>query len=228
MTEPQATVTVHSLWMGLSRAYLLQGAHGLVLVDAGPPRFHRAVLAKMAALGCRDLRLIYITHAHVDHYGSAAALRRLTGAPIAVHPLDAPAMRHGETYLGRIRNQPLFSRHWLPRVERLLKVEPAPPDRTLQDGDRLDDYGLGATVIHLPGHTPGSTALLLDDGVALAGDLASAAGRAHAQRMYAVDWSQLAASLAKLQGLQPARVYTGHGRRPIAGREFQQLTAAMP
>ncbi len=62
---------------------------GAVLVDAGLPGYAGPILAKLEELGHPDLRLIYITHAHVDHYGSAAAVQRATGAPIAVHADDA-------------------------------------------------------------------------------------------------------------------------------------------
>jgi glyoxylase-like metal-dependent hydrolase (beta-lactamase superfamily II) len=94
---------VHTLSMGMSLAYLVEGTAGMILVDAGLPGDEAKVLRKMKSLGRDDLRLIFITHAHIDHYGSAAALRTLTGARIAIHRSDAEAMAGGETRLGTAR-----------------------------------------------------------------------------------------------------------------------------
>ena len=55
------------------------------------------ILNVMSKLDRRDLRLIYFTHAHLDLYGSAAAIRRLTSAAIAVHHAGGQAMAGGET-----------------------------------------------------------------------------------------------------------------------------------
>ncbi|MFD5560490.1 MBL fold metallo-hydrolase [Kitasatospora griseola] len=63
-------------------AYLLLGRRP-VLVDAGTPGSGRKIHDGLAARGVNpaDLALIVITHGHIDHFGSAAELHRLTGAP---------------------------------------------------------------------------------------------------------------------------------------------------
>ena len=61
------------------------------------------MLEKMHELGRSDLKLIWITHAHYDHYGSAAALRELTGARIGIHPADAGDLAAGKSRLGTPR-----------------------------------------------------------------------------------------------------------------------------
>lgn len=35
---------------------------------------------------------ILITHGHIDHIGGVADLKRITRAPVLIHPLDAPAL----------------------------------------------------------------------------------------------------------------------------------------
>jgi len=52
----------------------------------------KRVFASIERIGTRpsDLRHIVLTHWHPDHMGSAAELRRLTGAQVAIHELDAP------------------------------------------------------------------------------------------------------------------------------------------
>ena len=77
--------------------FLIRGHLGDVLVDAGPPGKAERILARLQERGVAadDIRLILITHGHTDHFGSAAELRRRTGAPLAVHRVDAPAVRQG-------------------------------------------------------------------------------------------------------------------------------------
>lgn len=194
-----------------------------MLVDAGSPGHEKRILRRVHGLGRGDLRLIYVTHAHLDHYGSAAALRRLTGAPIAIHRADAEAMARGETPIALARGRGKLGRLLLPLAERYLRPEPVQADVLLDDGDELDPYGLDAVVVHTPGHTPGSSCLYLEGRVAFVGDLISTVLGAHAQRTYACDWAALAESLRRVQALAPALVYGGHGGRPISGATFQRL-----
>lgn len=224
LRQVNAPVVVHPVPLGVSNAYLLESDTALVLVDAGLPGSADTILAAVDALG-KPLTLIYITHAHIDHYGSAAEVRRRTGAPIAVHGADAEALAAGDTRLGSLRLFQGASRDLLALAEPLLEVEPAPPDVLVADGDSLAAYGVDATVLHTPGHTPGSTTLLLNDNqVAIAGDLLSTSGGAHAQRTYAEDWTALAASLARLQAVAPLLSYAGHGRDPVMAGDLQALT----
>lgn len=214
---------VHAVPMGLAMAYLIESDAGLVLVDAGFPRQERRVLRRMHRLGRRDLRLIFVTHAHLDHYGSAAALRRETGARIAVHRADGQAMARGETPLGSTRGRGRLTQALLPLLLPLLGPEPTPADLLLEDGDDLGVEGLDARVLHTPGHTPGSSCLVVGGRVAFAGDLLSTTGRPHPQRTYAHDWLLIPKSLARLQALEPRRVYAGHGRRPLSGQALQRI-----
>ncbi len=214
---------IHSLTLGMARAYLVESKSGLLLVDAGSPGQEGHVLRLMRKLKRVDLRLIFITHAHLDHYGSAAALRRLTGAAIAIQRLDADAMRHGETPLGEARGRGVIIMRLLPLLRPLMRLEPTPPDLILEDEWDLSEYGPQATVIHTPGHTHGSCCLFIEGRYAFAGDLVSNSGKPHYQRYYAHDWAQIPKSLARLKALAPETVYPGHGRRPLTLDELIAL-----
>lgn len=215
-------VKVHRIDVGLSNAYLVEQTDGLLLVDTGLWWSAEPILRRMDEIG-GELRLIYLTHAHVDHTGGAAALAEQTGAPVAIHEADAEDLATGRTRLGTIRNWARRSKALLPVVEPLLRVKPVAADIVLRDGDELAHWGAGrGTVVHTPGHTPGSTTLLVEDH-AFVGDLASSANRPHAQAAYARSWPQLQASLERVQALQPENIYPGHGDRPLRGPEFQSL-----
>jgi glyoxylase-like metal-dependent hydrolase (beta-lactamase superfamily II) len=219
------TMKIHSFRVGVSFSYLVEGDEGTVLVDTGSPGHEQEILRWFHRVGAKGLRLILITHAHLDHYGSAAALRRRTGALIGIHRADAEAMARGETPLGDVRGWGKAVKRLMPLVDRHIRPEPTRADVLFDDGDGLETYGVDATVLHTPGHTPGSTTLLVNGRLAIVGDLASTRGWSHAQLFYAADWSVLARSLERLQKLDLEWVYTGHGPCPMSGKDFKKLRA---
>ncbi len=239
---PVPFLYIYPIPLGLVSAYLIESAEGLFLVDAGLPHWENVVLRRIRALGRKpdELQLIYITHAHLDHYGSAAALRRATGAPIAIHRADADAMAQGETRLGSIRSLGWLLAALLPLANQVLRPEPTLPDLLLDDGDVLDlGLSFNASVLHTPGHTPGSSCLIIEkkekdkdkgrerwgqhDQIVFAGDLVSQTVYPHGQRYLAHDWDLLSNSLDRLQNLCPQFVYPGHGPGPLDEAAMRQL-----
>jgi hydroxyacylglutathione hydrolase len=214
---------IHSIPAGFGLSFLLEYPHGLYLIDSGSPGRQAAVLGMMDSLGRDDLKLIWITHAHYDHYGSAAALRECTGAPIGVHPADEESMLRGRSPLGtwRGRGAVLILANAL--LTCLWPLTPTRPDFNLEDGGTLERFGLEAAILHTPGHTPGHTCVLLEDVTAFAADLLARIPRPRLQDLLATDWSQLPASLARLQAAQPERIFTGHSYKPITGKTLQQI-----
>lgn len=210
-------MNIYPLSCGFGLAFLIETPTGLFLIDSGSPGQQDRVLEKMRALGRNDLKLIWITHAHYDHYGSAAALREITGACIGVHPADAVYMSASESPLGTSRQYGFIYPAAQKLLRRIWPLPTAAPDFTLVDGEKLDQYGLDATILHTPGHTPGHTCVLLPDGTAFVGDLIGGFPRPRVQSLLATDWGQLGGSLSRLQAKAPQWIYTGHVRRKIPG-----------
>ena len=216
---------IHSIPAGFGLSFLLEYPQGLYLIDSGSPGRQAAVLEKMNSLGRDDLKLIWITHAHYDHYGSAAALRERTGAVIGVHPADEESMLHGRSPLGTSRGRGAVLILANALLARLWPLTPTRPDFLLEDGGTLERFGLEGAILHTPGHTPGHTCVLLGDATAFAADLLARNPRPRLQDLLATDWSRLPASLARLQAAQPEWIYTGHSHKPITGATLQQIKA---
>lgn len=218
-------MTLHILPAGLGQFFLLEYPHGLYGIDCSTPGNEGILLAKLKELGRSDLRLIWITHAHYDHYGSAARLRELTGARIGAHPADADFLVRGESPLGSARGHGWIYPMAQPLARLVRPLRPAPPDFTLEDGQTLERFGLDATVLHTPGHTPGHTCLALADGTAFAADLIGSSSRPHLQNLLATHWELLPGSLRHFQAAQPQIIFSGHSHRPIDGAALQQIQA---
>ncbi len=169
----------------------------------------------------RDLRLIFLTHVHIDHAGSAAELRRRTGAPIAAHRGDANIAARGKHgiptgrgWAGRSSKIALDAINWEGRFQAF------EPDLWLEEGQTLGDFGVEGYVIHTPGHTAGSVTLALEDGVTVIGDALINQFKV-GYPMYWEDPASGKASAQKIAALRPRILYSGHGR-PFSGDELQQ------
>ena len=207
------TATIRTLTLRVSNAYLVKGDTGFVLIDTGF-RFDRARLDReLRAAGCGpgDLGLIVMTHGDPDHSGNAAYVRESYGAKIGMHQAEAKAVERGNMFLSRGR-MPLGRRVLKPLLGllRLRKRDRFTPDLYLEDGDRLDDYGLDAMILHVPGHSIGSIAVLTADGVFFSGDFLE--NRTRPSLATFVDNAEaLGASFERVVKLDIRAVYPGHG-----------------
>ena len=127
---------------GLS-AFLITSSAGHVLIDGALPESAPLILASIRRLGFRprDVKYLLLNHAHYDHSGGLAALKRATGARLLVSAGDAPDLRAART-LGR------------PELDGFPAVR---PDRIVRDGERLRLGAITLTANLTPGHTPGCT-----------------------------------------------------------------------
>ncbi|HEU4748526.1 MAG TPA: MBL fold metallo-hydrolase [Gemmatimonadaceae bacterium] len=150
-----------------------------------------------------QLEAIWITHAHVDHVGAIAAIKRRWDVPVYLHPADKrlyqAASRQAEVY-----GVPF--------------EEPPPPDREFSDGQHLDFGGAGFTVMHAPGHAPGHV-VIHGEGMALVGDCLFAGSIGRTDLPFS-NPPQLAESLKKIADLPPETVvYPGHGMETTIAEE---------
>lgn len=204
-------------------AFAVESDSAVFLIDAGSPGQGDRLAEKLAGFSRKPLSLIIVTHAHFDHFGGANRLREITGARVAAHVDDVNDLRAGRTRVPLVHGWGRLGRPLLPFAEKLLKPRPTEPDIVLHDGERLDTLGLRATVVHTPGHTPGSISIMLDNGTAFVSDLVVSRPRDDAQCYYATSWTKLAVSLRRVQKLEPRLVYSGHSPKPMDAERFASL-----
>jgi hydroxyacylglutathione hydrolase len=105
------------------------------------------------------VKAIISTHAHIDHVGGLAKLRKYTGAPVLMHRDDLPlyhAMDEQASFLG------------------IAPPELVSIDQLLKEGDTLQWGSYQASIVHTPGHTPGSVCLYLPKNIPSARSLSAA------------------------------------------------------
>jgi metallo-beta-lactamase class B len=128
-------------------AYLITTPAGHILLDGLMPGSEALLEASIRKLGFKpeDIRLLIISHAHVDHVGTLAYFKKLTGASVEVMEADVPLLKSGGTA------DYLYAR------EVAFHFPPVVADRALKDGDTASLGGLTLTARHTPGHTRGCT-----------------------------------------------------------------------
>jgi glyoxylase-like metal-dependent hydrolase (beta-lactamase superfamily II) len=189
-----------------------QVTHEAMVVDPGEniPE----ILSRLQKHGL-TLRQIVVTHAHIDHVGGAALLKKLTGAPVFLNKRDLGLLSAMEMQAG-----------WLG----VPTPEVAPPDVSADDGLAVGLAALPGEVIHTPGHTPGSICLLFpEQDLLLAGDtlFAGSIGRTD---LPGGDGRQILRSLRDRLLVLPdtTRVLPGHGPETTIGEERQSNPFLQP
>lgn len=146
---------------GMVNIYVLETDDGLMVLDSGFPGKVSRILDGVRDLGRQptDVRHILLSHAHPDHIGSAAALKRATRATVWAHPVDAPIIEAGTGFRPIHATPGLLNRVITSLLLGKIKsVEPTSVDRHVNDGDRLP-FLPDLQVIHSPGHCAGQIAL---------------------------------------------------------------------
>ncbi len=222
----QVAEGIHRLTNGISNFYLIEQSGKLVLVDAGAPRDWDLLGRVVAGLGrdLGDLDAVLLTHAHTDHTGFAEQARATTGARVWVHEDDVQMARTEKVGPrdGKTSSYLLRGAFW--RTALVLgrrgatKIIPVQEVSQFGDGQTLDLPGK-PRVVHAPGHTDGSAAILLEDRrVLFTGDVLCTwnayTGRTGPQIMPSglnADTPRALASLANLDGITAGLLLPGHG-----------------
>jgi hydroxyacylglutathione hydrolase len=199
--------------------YLVNTANGCILIDSGLSKRRSDLVRELEAAGCGpgDLKLIIVTHGHLDHNGNTAYIRDRYGAKIAMHVGDLAMAESGDMFVGVKGFTVALMRLFLPLVG-MSRYDGFTPDIILEDGYDFSEYGLDARVVQVPGHSKGSIGVLTAEGDLFCGDIL---GNTDTPAITTIvdDSAELAASVERLKALDVRTVYPGHGR-PFKMEQF--------
>ncbi len=235
------TDSVHFAHTDLVNWILVADDTGVILIDAGFPGSRRDVLASLRHLGfgVDDLRAILLTHAHIDHFGSAIWFAKAFGTPVYCH---ADEVGHAKReYLEQASPADVAAHAWQPRW---LKWSVAISRKGAFTRDGIptaqaltEEVAAGLPgapmAIPSPGHTSGHCSFVVD-GVLVSGDalvtghpVAAGSGPQLLHKVFNHDQDGCVRSLSALAMLDTEVLVPGHGpvwRGPI--REASEKAAA--
>jgi len=203
-----------------ANSYLYLSDDGrVVVIDTGMAGNAGRIASQVEALGRKrgEIEMIVLTHPDVDHAGSVAELKRITGARVAIHEADAPGLARERQY----KRAKGFSGFLFGLMMRFFKFEPLLPDIVLKDGDAVADL----RVVHCPGHTPGSICLYKQGEAIFVGDALRTDRQGNPKLSpgaMSSDPQQAAESVRKMAGLEFEALLPGHGE-PICGNAGERV-----
>lgn len=187
-----------------SNCYIVDCGGRYAAIDVGFPT--GAAIDRLAELGDK-VEWILVTHRHFDHVMGVAAAKRLTGAKVAIHGLEAGGLLNEDISL--------YS-----HFRRMLGVpnEACEPDLLLEDGDTVTVGDCTVKVLLTPGHTEGSVCFLCGDTL-FSGDTLFA-GTVGKTNFPTGSMEQMMQSMERLAQLDDnTKVYPGHGEDTTIGYE---------
>jgi hydroxyacylglutathione hydrolase len=211
--------------------YLLKAGDKFILFDTGghimlDKQFNdrrEKLVNELEAAGCNheNLQLIILTHGDSDHTANVVFLREKYDAKIAMHPKDIELVEnptlekvmencHYQSFVYKIvfklMKKPItrFNQKVLNNFEKFT------PDIYLSEGDSLLEYGFDAKVLHTPGHTLGSIAVITNDGELISGDTLANIKKPDIAPN-ALNFKTLHESVKRLKKMDIKIVYPGHG-----------------
>ena len=133
-------------------SFLITTPEGHILLDTGFDDTVPIIQHSVEQIGFHvaDIKLIISSHAHIDHVGGHALMKKLTGAQVVASAADARTLASGgaDDFLQWPKDTILFA--------------PVQADRIVADGERVTLGGVTLTAHLTPGHTRGATTWTMD------------------------------------------------------------------
>lgn len=202
-------------------SFLITTPQGHLLLDTGFSETVPLIQAGVEQLGFKvaDIKLILSSHAHVDHVGGHAAMKRLTGATVVASAEDAAVLASGGMS------------DFLPLPRELIRYESVQAERIVADGDTVTLGGVTLTANLTPGHTRGATTWTMEvtEGghvyhVVFFSSASINPGTALVDRpAYPTIVSDLTATFARLKDLPCDIYFAPHGGQFAMAEKFEKL-----
>lgn len=200
---------------GNGNVYLVSDGDNAVLVDTCRVSYRDMILEKCKK---KNVRIIILTHGHVDHIQNASFLSKALNVPIAMHKGDYELTKDNWA-------EPMYAHNLLGKIIVKLSqksfetdtIEPFEP-AFIKDGDSLSEYGVSATIIGLPGHTKGSIGVRVGETDVIVGDALMNMAYPSKSPLYG-NRAVMEQSASKISSLGNVRIHFGHGK-PAKNRRW--------
>lgn len=130
-------------------SYLIATPQGHILINTGTAQSAALIRKSIEALGFKfsDIKILLATHAHYDHVGAMAAIKKATGAKMMMEAADIPYLADGG------KSDYVFNRS---------TFAPVAVDKALHNLDTVSLGGMKVILLHHPGHTKGASSFIFD------------------------------------------------------------------
>ena len=176
----------------------------------------KMVLNWSGLVDASSIRLIVVSHGHLDHMGMVAYAKETTGAQVLCHQSLAGKLAMGAIEVPVAQNLTGRFINFISGLQEMTggaEVEGANADILVDDAFDLSEYGISGRIIHTPGHSQASISIVLDNGESLVGDLVRDEGDGEiGPGMFYEDKEALIASLEEVARLESGTIFLSHGK----------------
>jgi len=212
---------------GRSNVFLLMNGKKTILVDTSVELTWKTLTRRLSRLKVDHLDYLILTHSHMDHAGNAARVKEKYGPLVVIHRSESSQLSSGEFLVPAGTN--FFSRGIVSAGTKmlpgLLRCEPCQPDILADSRFDLSEFGLNASLLHTPGHSPGSMSVIVDDEIALVGDAMVGLFNGTIFPPFAGDEKQVVKSWGRLLGTGCTLFIPSHGSantRTVVQKNFDR------
>ncbi|MBQ2936246.1 MAG: MBL fold metallo-hydrolase [Lachnospiraceae bacterium] len=203
-------VIIHRISSGNVNCYIVVDRDKAILIDTSRKKYREKILDK-----CKEyhVSLIVLTHGHMDHCQNAAYLANALKIPVAMSKKDINMIPDN-------RKQKMSAKTLLGKIVLLVSLSSFEKDTLdifepmlyLQAGDNLNEYGVDAKVVELPGHTEGSIGLEIEGDKLFVGDALMNMFYPTISMLY-TDKEKMLESEKRIGEMGAKTIYFGHGKQ---------------
>ncbi|HEX2394833.1 MAG TPA: MBL fold metallo-hydrolase [Bacteroidales bacterium] len=156
---------------GRSNVFLLTDRQNNILIDTSIRLAWNKLDRRLKNLGIENIDYLILTHSHFDHAANAFSIREKYRAKVIIQANEAQFLTSGINHIPAGTGN--FTRTLMNMagyIAPLMRNKPCNYDILIESGYDLKPAGFNAYVMYTPGHSPGSSSLIIDDEIALVGD----------------------------------------------------------
>jgi glyoxylase-like metal-dependent hydrolase (beta-lactamase superfamily II) len=157
---------------GRSNSFIITNGSKNILVDTGPGFMVKILERNLTRLGISEIAYLVLTHSHFDHAANAHFIKGKYNAAVIIHQLEAHFLETGSNIVpfGTNPVTRVIGKLFAESVIKRSGYNPCSAELTFNEGLDLSESGINVRIIHTPGHTPGSSSIIVCDKIALVGD----------------------------------------------------------